>query len=1142
MECPKCHKNISDTTTVCPFCHKVLALTCPNCHTLNHSAVCTKCGYIILEKCAKCGKLTPTTHSNCNCGFSTSTSIAYNECDTDEFATLIIKFNALPKIRNLLHSQELYAKFLVKLKNLITAQLKDVDAHVITYGNTYTVNFNKELSFATSVNKAIRLSLKIITAFAGLNVNLIEQLGTPLKLTITIMKKKAEELLINKAVTSNVKLMIIKSQTKKYLNGMQVIIDQYCQDNTNDYKTDSLYSLELDGISVMFYEVLLDNYIVPPNENEDTPTDLSISKASKMARNDQLKNDIYAFNVFDINAKCQFEKCTAAGLAAQLDHSKKIIAIKCKTELGVKTIDIVKQYRCVGMKPIYIVCTEDMSYRPWGFFEKLFKECYKLPIVSGLMNKSFEAGNFESFKQFLQGGIPKASTPEDARFAFLEQFVDFISMLKEHVIIVDGFENIDDTSLQALELYFNKFMKVLTNFIFITNNDVPVHSKIKGLLQTTLYKEITIVPSTIDDILSCIKEDASDFIQSFYFERIKENFNGSKLYFDHALKYLLDKDILVSFEKKLLVKTNRSCMLPKDLPALIKARLKVYGKNQDASMILAFSVFLGERLDFETLKVLGINNVEENATFLESTGFAYTIDNSIYINNYAYVRPVILSSLKKEVQEFLVKTILAKLGKLFDNTSLMLLMGSLSMLKEEYLLLWKNTQISIASGDYDAYLKNCLGYLSLIDKIGENIPPESIEENKKEIFQNILMSLYSYSPSKIYSIENVLLMDAIQAGDNDRIVKLSNLMLQGALITSNYTEASTLLHNILVRMPNPSLVVDGAINTKFLLLSLVNIEILFNIGDYRSCIELAEEILKVITPDIIDKIKPAGFSVNLFVTHLMDTLRLAAFAKLLANDKDINEFCDLINTALNAELPDKDCIFAIKEFLSGKQFTPSNTENTTTFSKLIYLILQELSILQDNYKQFAQNIYQAKLLAMDLNYKQLEYLCDVLIGYAYAQSGIDIKADAILNDVLNQVETSAIFNVVVITRYIIAKHKLKLGEHEEALMIINDTLAEIQKRENQPQVFYAMFERLFIDVAEKYKIPSINLNIEIQKLLQLSPNGELERIIKSSELVPALQEEHFVEEHNAENAEVDDLADMADSFDDSDSLGTEVHK
>ena len=385
MECPKCHKQISDTTTVCPFCHKVLALSCPNCHTLNYSAVCTKCGYIILEKCSKCGKLTPTTNEKCKCGFSTATSIAYNECESDEFATLIIKFEALKKIRNKLGSQDLYSKFLVKLKNLIIAQLKDVDAHVISYGNIYTVNFNKELSFATSANKAIRLSLKIITAFSALNINLIEKLGTSLKLNITIMKKNAEELLINKSVTSNVKLIISAQHTPKYLKGMQVIIDQYCQDNIKDYKTDSLYSLEIGGSSIMFYEVLLENYILPPNEKEELPNDILALKKSSIARNESLKTDLYSFNIFDINAKCQFEKCDASSISTQLDASKKIIAIRGNKGVCVNTADVINHYISLGLKPLYVVCTEEMGYKPWGFFEKLFKEYYKLSIVLGII-------------------------------------------------------------------------------------------------------------------------------------------------------------------------------------------------------------------------------------------------------------------------------------------------------------------------------------------------------------------------------------------------------------------------------------------------------------------------------------------------------------------------------------------------------------------------------------------------------------------------------------------------------------------------------------------------------------------------------------------------------------------------------------
>ena len=116
MECPKCHKNLSENTLVCPYCHKVLALTCPNCHSISQSSVCTKCGYIILEKCPKCKKMVPTTSQKCKCGYPTASSIAYNECEIDEFACLIINFGALKEIRSLLASQELYTKFLVKLK------------------------------------------------------------------------------------------------------------------------------------------------------------------------------------------------------------------------------------------------------------------------------------------------------------------------------------------------------------------------------------------------------------------------------------------------------------------------------------------------------------------------------------------------------------------------------------------------------------------------------------------------------------------------------------------------------------------------------------------------------------------------------------------------------------------------------------------------------------------------------------------------------------------------------------------------------------------------------------------------------------------------------------------------------------------
>jgi len=1124
MNCPKCHKTIPDNANVCPHCHKVLALTCPNCRSISKSSVCQKCGYVILEKCHKCGKLVPTISAKCKCGFPTALSVAYNECEIDEF---------------LLNSQELYSKFLLRLKNLISANIKGLNAQVIMHGSSYVINFCKELSFASSVDKAVRTALKLITAFAGLNLNMIEQLGTSLKMDITIIQKTSDRLLEHQQLESNIKMIVTNAKNKKYLKDMQVLIDQYCRDVMKSYKMDSLYFMDLNGASVMFYQILLDEYIVPPNETVEEGEQLEVKKIKRIKKEEDSKNDLYGFKIFDINAKCSFIKSTAESITRELDVNKKIIGIKTNPENSIKTADLVNYYRSMDLEVIYVACNEELCYKPWGFFEKFFKAYFKLSSTKGLIDKTLDLKPYNTLKNILFDEPDELTSPEDARYRYMEQFVSLLRNTRRYAIIVDGFEYIDSTSLQTLELYFDKYVNVYTNFVFITDEEIPVHSKIKSLLQTFLYKEITIQKSKMDEILATTGGDVSDFIQSFYYERINESFRGSRLYFEHAIKYLIDVGVLVHFDNKLLIKNNSSFMLPSDLSALIRTRLKSLGKYVDASMILANSVYLGERLDFSTLEQLGINKIQENMKFLESEGFGYVSGNAIYINNYNLIRPIIIASLKEEVEEYIVKNILTKLGKLIDNTTLMLLMGILSMFKEEYLLLWKNSQVAIAMGDYDAYLKNCLGYLSLIDKVGENIPQEEIENNKKDILQNILVSLYSYSPSKIYTIGDILLMDAMQEEDNDKIVKLSNLMLQSALITANYKIAQSLLHNILSRMPNSSLIVNGAINTKFLLLSVVNIEVMFNIGNYRNCIELAEDMLEVIKPEIIQKIKPSNFSENLFIEHLMEAFRIAGMAKLIACDSDIEEFFGAINDALGVELPDKDAILAIKEFVAGKNYIPTNIELATPFSKIIYLLLNELSKLEDDYKSFAQNVYQAKLLAGDMHQTQLEYLCEALIGHAYAKAGVKVKAEAILSDIIEKAGNSAIFSVVAIAKYILAKIKIGKNELDDAIILINDSLADIQKYNNQAKIYYAMFERLFVDVAQKQKSISVDIDIEMNKLKVISPNGELERIVRLSEYMPQVQEsEQAIED--ALPVEEYDLEALADNNNFSD-LKTQEH-
>ena len=98
MQCPKCHSTINENDKFCPKCHKVLLLECPNCGALGESSVCEECGYSILVKCSKCSKINPTSNEKCaSCGFPIATSIAYQECETDEFVAVVIEFENLTR-------------------------------------------------------------------------------------------------------------------------------------------------------------------------------------------------------------------------------------------------------------------------------------------------------------------------------------------------------------------------------------------------------------------------------------------------------------------------------------------------------------------------------------------------------------------------------------------------------------------------------------------------------------------------------------------------------------------------------------------------------------------------------------------------------------------------------------------------------------------------------------------------------------------------------------------------------------------------------------------------------------------------------------------------------------------------------------
>lgn len=1091
MQCPKCHSTINENDKFCPKCHKVLLLECPNCGALGESSVCEECGYSILVKCSKCSKINPTSNEKCaSCGFPIATSIAYQECETDEFVAVVIEFENLKKIRKQLKSKALYSKFYNKLKNLLMTQVKKIEGKFIIYDDLFVLNFNKELSFVTASEKATRFALKILNIYTELNINVQKNFSLNLGLTVRLIKKNSDELLKKPTIVNNIKTLNVSKNKKKYLVGLQIILDQYVRDAVNKtYKTDSLYSVEVAGKMCMFYEVTLDSYVLEPDlvgsdEDEISAMQREIKREKKNTNKSRLN-----FKVFDINAKCHFLTSNAAVLTDKLktlnfQKDAKILALKSSEALKADCLDVINFYKDLDYKVLFITYDEVMNYKPWHFFESIFKMYYKLPYnvkATSNVNVSNIPNVFIPLLEFCVEKPIVSGTSEDARYAYMELWGKFLSSLKDTVIIVDKFEYIDDTSLQTLEIFFDN--KIINpNFVFITNPRNSLHSKIKKTLRLDTYTEIELQEAPISDCMNLFKNDAKEFINSYYYEKLEEVYDGSYLYFKIALEYLKESGVLIEFEDKTFIKDSISVILPNNLSDLYKARLKNLSKNSNISYICAYSTLLSSNLDLTVLDKLGMSNLNETIELLRKSGLVYLDNNLMIILNYTLIAKAFGGNLKQEIAKTFAQAIESNIGKYLNYISLAFLKEKMNLYKEAYDLFTKNAEFAMAVGDYDAYLKCYLKILTLLEKVENNITFEEIDNHKKNIYNNILMSLYSYAPAKIYSIEKLLLNDAFRNKDDDTIKQLSNLMLQGALISSSYTDAPVLLHNILTRMENPVLIANGEINIKFLLLTFVRIEVLFNVGQYRSCVEIACDILKVLNQDIIEAVKPAGFSFESFKQHVFESFRLVALAKIFLLDDDLEAFLDTIKNNIGEELPDKEVFLTLKSLFADEKRAVENVENYSPYSKIILLIILELTSEIKDYKSFAQNIYQAKLLADEIHQRDLKLFCELLIGYAYFKAGVQEKARAIFNDIINIGSSSSIFHIHVLGQYFLAIMEYENSNMEEALYIVNDVLFFIRKMENQAQFFFVIFEKLYMQIAKNQSIPSYDERHEFQKI------------------------------------------------------------
>ena len=126
-----------------------------------------------------------------------------------------------------------------------------------------------------------------------------------------------------------------------------------------------------------------------------------------------------------------------------------------------RILDLTNYLESRDLRVLRVTCTEEMNYKPWGFFETLFREFMKLEMHNDFIDLSkYNESAVNLYKpifELLFSKPVKAMTSEDARFAYMDIFGNFLRGLRNTAIVIESFENLDDTSIQTLEIYFDKF-------------------------------------------------------------------------------------------------------------------------------------------------------------------------------------------------------------------------------------------------------------------------------------------------------------------------------------------------------------------------------------------------------------------------------------------------------------------------------------------------------------------------------------------------------------------------------------------------------------------------------------------------------------------------------------------------------------
>ncbi len=1093
MECPKCGAQIDKNAMVCPNCKKVLKIVCPVCRTVNAKNICRKCGEILVTKCAKCGKINLMKNEKCTkCGYPTEYSALQNESNAETFAVIRIDFSNLDVIKHTLGTNKLFEKFKNNLDTMLNEYITSLGIRrQILKNGSYIIRFNKVYTFESSAKMAIGSAIEMINLITRLNVKMLKKKNVGLKCNFTILKRDFDQDPYD--LDSGYSITLLNETKEKDLKALeycQIITDEnFYEIYDKDYKLESLDNVLVDGQIKRFFEINIKEFI-----NIDDFLKESRIKAKAQEDNSEMPEFVQkALEAQDINSKKSLQ--TKIPEEIELYNIKELISfddVNCvfyttdnirvidnivevlqEVPRGITAIKASEMYQPYTLRllaaadetGIYqniipITCYDDMKYTPYSFFRELVSAVFEYGVSQKLLNTN----DYSFFNNVDPTGLIKdlisskqrdMTNIEEVRNSFYTVFLSLLQSIPDTLIYIENFEKIDASSLYVLGLLFDNFEEASVSYLISYDEKYSLHKKLHYLLSRPYYTEISLLPTGISDIITQNEEFYKDIITDFYFLKIAKYANGSSLFIDYSIQYLIELGVYAQNGNSVEMINPKTVIIPSTLGQLIQRRLNLLKEEKELIKFLTMCVLLGTRIDFNTASSLGFKNWKDLADKLQEFGHLYYFNDCIYFPNYNLLRENLLEIIPKED--------LIQIGKeLFQQAFAQDIPSPVKAfiydLMEEHTAvveeLEKLANLNLSLGDFSSYLNCSTLIIKRLDKYSKDWKPEDLAIYKTSIYENIANNIFDYDPIQIRDIVDQTLDDLQKTSNSKNYTDFCSRMIQGAVDNGEYMYALNLTHKILSVMNGGS--IDPAakdFNYEFLLISLIHIKILFGIGAFKECLDIGYNILNALDSSKIDNLDEEIVTREDFKNILNEAIAYIAIADALTLKEDVKELLDITDKLYNFVPKEYEIFLELEKLIKGKEVSVSYDKvGDNVFSNIFYHIIRAFYEYKNNIEMFAKEIHKAKRIAQDSYLPNFELLCDAFIGYAYTQLNSFMKASAILNQVLKVSKEKGMNIITYIAWHILSILNIKQNKYDTAYGMLNNATIQMERSGSECEI------------------------------------------------------------------------------------------